>query len=820
MNVVAAIVDQIIRCFEHHGGPGHIQNLAPWKGEYRNGACRNHWQILDEDCRTSNAANRHTVTISDQSDHPCMPLTSLRLNPEVLTALGVATTTLIAATPVSSAAAESPWQGRRPPLSAAPSSQMRVDRSPTSSTQIPGSAQRPEAAPITQLPALTVTAPASFLAGPYTITETHAATRTNTPLLKIPQSVQVIDRQMIQDQDDRTLADALVNVSGVVPSQPDADLFLPILIRGFPAEVYVDGLPLFGNAAETAPTSLVGVRRFAVLKGPNAALYGGGLGAPLGGLINVESEAPSKDGKGYVAMRIGSDNTLDPYFDVTGPLSSRVNFRIAGEYQDNESWIDQVHGHRSSLKPSLSFQLSPKTKLSVYGQFNRDSRLEYSGLPAMQALAGKLERNAFPGTPEGQPETQNKSQIVTVQLQHTFNDTLKGQLTGRYYHNETAEYGSFVYPQLYPPDPATPTRYPIVPLDIIGHIDEAAFDANVTDSVHWLGGTHRWLAGVNYDRTNFSSDLGFNGVARGTIDLVDPRYDLSFGPRLATTLKQTDRYRTQAAYVQDQATYGRLGLTGSLRLTQLQFYEKEQNTDQTYRRVSPRLGATFDMWRGISLFAGYATGFRGAFAFTGQEAPKPITSDNVSGGFKLALADSGLYATLAFFRQTRENMPTADPTHPGFSIQTGQQRAQGVEADLTWEPVPAFSLTANYAYTDAEVTRDDTIPVGERLARVPRSSGRLAARYRWLSGPAKGLSLGAGVTALGAREDTLPNTVSVPGYALIDAQAAYTFSRYSVQVSGVNLGDNKAFNTYAYLGFPVVQPVQPRSVYLTLKVNL
>ena len=143
-----------------------------------------------------------------------------------------------------------------------------------------------------------------------------------------------------------------------------------------------------------------------------------------------------------------------------------------------------------------------------------------------------------------------------------------------------------------------------------------------------------------------------------------------------------------------------------------------------------------------------------------------------------------------------------------------------MEADVTWEPTPAFSLLANYAHTDAKVTDDDVIPVGDRLPRVPRNSGRIAARYRVLHGPAKGLAFGAGVTAFSAREITLPNSVSVSGYAAIDAQASYDFRRFTVGVSAVNLGGSRAFDSYQYLSFPVVIPTQPRSAFVTLKARI
>lgn len=114
-------------------------------------------------------------------------------------------------------------------------------------------------------------------------------------------------------------------------------------------------------------------------------------------------------------------------------------------------------------------------------------------------------------------------------------------------------------------------------------------------------------------------------------------------------------------------------------------------------------------------------------------------------------------------------------------------------------PLPALSLIANFAYTDAEVLQDNVIAVGDGLARVPRRSGHdsrhVAAHYRVLDGAAKGLSFGAGITAFTARQLTLPNSLQVPGYAVVDARASYDFGRYSVGISAVNLGNRKSFDT-------------------------
>ncbi|AXE63968.1 ligand-gated channel [Hyphomonas sp. CACIAM 19H1] len=657
----------------------------------------------------------------------------------------------------------------------------------------------------------------------YSVSGTASATRTDAPLIEVPQSVQVLTGALLREQDRRQLNEALINVSGVTPTRSDENLFIPPIMRGFPAEVYLDGLPIFaGNQQAYDPSSLTGVERIEVLKGPTATLYGGGLGTPLGGLINVASARPDAKRGGYVALRGGSFSTINPYGEFNAPLTDAISARIAAEYQSADSWIDLVEGERWSVQPSFLFELSPQTELLVQGQFNHRSSLEYSGIPAEQALAGTIERDVFPGSPIGQPRTENDNRIGTVSLRHIFSDQLELNVTGRYYRGTIDEYGSFVFPDLFPADPATPTVYPVAPVTMDTRTKEATFDANLTKRAEVLGGDHTLLLGVNYDRTDFYSGMGLfvSDTPSGTIDLADPDYNLSYTPQLPVNSYTDDRFETYAAYVQDQASYGRLHLTGGLRVTSLKFVENSNigvANDSTYTHVSPRIGATFDLVPGVAAYAGYATAFRAPFGFIGLASPRPETSDNLEGGLKLDLPATGLSGTVAAFRQVRDDVTVSDPDNLGFYIQSGRQRASGLELDLVWEPVPAFSLLANYAYTD---TRDEGVAPGDELTRVPNNSGRIAARYRVLDGSLKGLSFGAGVTAFSSRELTLPNTVAVPGYAAIDAQASYEFDHFTVGVSAINLGGREAFDPFSYFGNAIVAPNQPRSVFLTLKAGI
>ena len=619
----------------------------------------------------------------------------------------------------------------------------------------------------------------------YTAPTSESATRTDTPLVEVPQSVQVVTQSMLKEQGSRFLSDALVNVSGVRATKPQEALFAQPIVRGFPAEIYMNGLPAFGGtAASIDPTSLIGTERIEVLKGPAASLYGRG--------------------------------------DINTPIGDKVAARISADYQENDSWIDHVNGHQWSIQPSVAFQLSPETELLLRGQYEDRSQLEFSGLPAAQALSGQIDRNAFPGASSGQPHTTIENRTTTAELRHEVNDDTRLSVSAQYYEGKIRDNGGFIFPELLGADPATPTVYPIFKLYLPTSIRESTLDTNLSSRIESLGGSHELMVGASYDRTDFTSGVS-NAELIGELDLANPSYGISYGATPQTIVSQTNRYETKAVYLQDQATYGRFHLLGSLRLTQLNLKQQEQGVDTSYHRVTPRLGITYDLTESLALYAAYSTGFRGEFNYNGQETPKPELSRNYEAGVKLAYLDLGLSGTLAVFEQTRRNVSTPDPDPAkailGYSVQSGDQRARGIEADLVWEPTPALSLLGNYAYTQAQVTEDNTIPMGDVLARVPRHSGRLAARYRILDGAVKGLGFGAGITALSARELTLPNTVSVPGYALLDAQTSYDFDCYTISVSAVNLTGRKVFETYQYLGSPVVLPTQPRSAYLTLTAS-
>lgn len=646
-------------------------------------------------------------------------------------------------------------------------------------------------------------------------------TRTDVPLLNTPQSIQVLTRSLLEEQQVTTLADALANVAGVVPARPYEAVLVQPIIRGFNAQIFVDGLPAFGATAVIDPSSLAGVERIEVAKGPTATLFGGGLGAPVGGLINIVTKTPLETPRYAAAVRAGSFGTANPSWDLNQPLGDSVGVRFSGEYLSGSDFIADVGTQRLSLNPTMLLKFGPDTDLMLVGNYSKIEQREYSGLPAAVIGLPGVDPFQFSGARDA-PKTTIENAMFTGTLTHRFSDSISGSLQYRHYGSDFDEIASFIFPRFFPP---VGTAYPLVKAYLPTTVSENTVDASLTFSFATGPVEHVLLAGFQYDGTHYDAALAFDFTPIGIVDYARPQdNNVKFGPvpviDPATSLIQNDQYTTIAGYVQDQLSIGSFNLLASLRVTNLSYEQIEGGTtDESYTKVNPRIGATFDIAKGVALFAGWATGFRGTVGFIGLEPPVPETSDTIEGGIKFAMAN-GLSGTISGYQINRQNVPTADPDNPFLQVQTGAQRSTGFEADLIWEPDPSWSVLAAYAYTDAKVTADTSIPVGDRLARVPLNSGRFAVRYRVLDGSLAGLGVGAGVTAASSSELTLPNTETVDGYATVDAQVSYNWKQFSIGVNVQNLFNSGYFLPYQYLALPVAIPGQPRSAFVTFGVRL
>jgi len=136
--------------------------------------------------------------------------------------------------------------------------------------------------------------------------------------------------------------------------------------------------------------------------------------------------------------------------------------------------------------------------------------------------------------------------------------------------------------------------------------------------------------------------------------------------------------------------------------------------------------------------------------------------------------------------------------------------------DVVGQLLPGWNVIASYAYTDAFVSRDNTIPVGDQLLGVPYNSASLWTTYELQRGDLQGLGFGLGLVYAGERQVSLPNTFTVPSYLRTDATLFYRQNNYRIGLSVKNIFNTDIYDTDN--GFSIT-PEAPLTVLGTVSVQ-
>ncbi|WP_311276073.1 TonB-dependent siderophore receptor [Methylobacterium sp. WCS2018Hpa-22] len=662
-------------------------------------------------------------------------------------------------------------------------------------------------------------------AGPvqgYRAVTSVSATKTGTPIQETPQSVQVITRELIQDQQNLTVSETLQNVSGVTGPNALAFNQFYTLVRGFPAETYIDGLSTFFQPG--ARDLLNNVERIEVLKGPTGILYAGGS-APIGGIVNVVSKLPVFATFTEIGITGGSRGFVSPYFDINRPLTAdgTVLFRMTGQFQRDVPSVDFVETRSLAINPTVTFTNNAGTSLTLQGFYSRRTQPDYTGLPAVGTVdtsAFSIRRSLFPSS-TSVPDTSSEFYGITARFEHAFSDVWSTFTNFRFSRSLVNQPDQFVLGNA--PD-APPSSFLMSNALVRGNISEVSINPNLKANFD-LGPTRNvLLLSADFDRVK-DREFVSNFELFGPVDFNAPVFPAYVEPT-SRALTPDNAYVNAGLSLQLQTTlWERIHLLAGVRgaYVELDGLDRLTGTRSSLREVRPlpKAGAIVDVYKDgagnvVSLFADYSEGMR-VVPFLSTEAFKPETSQQIEGGLKVAFA-SGLSGTLAAFELARQNVATADPNNPFRQVQVGEQRSRGVELDLVWQPTPNWQILGSYAHIDATVTKDNTYAIGSRLMAVPSDSGRLWANYKFLDGTLRGVSLGAGLYAASRQAITLDNAYSTPAFMTLDAKASYTVDGWTYSLVGKNLADALYFEPYLFLDGRV-RPSNRRSIYATASVR-
>lgn len=658
-------------------------------------------------------------------------------------------------------------------------------------------------------------APAILVVGhhdSYASDATTSATKTNTPLIDVPQAISIISRDQLDDQGVEQLNDALRYVPGVVLGQGEGHRD-QVILRGqsSTADFFLDGLR--DDAQYYRP--LYNTERVEVLKGANAMIFGRGGG---GGVINRVSKAPS-----FGATKVAASGGVDSFgawslsADISQPLSDAVAIRLNGTYEELANHRDQYNGHFIGIAPTLGVKLGEATNLVLAYEYAEDRRLTDRGVPSLNGvpIAG-YDRTFFGDA------TINRSSVTAhvarARLDHEFSDNLSANFTGQYAYYDKF-YGNVL------PGVATATT-----VSFSGYASGAARDNWIGQgNLVWQGESgplrHTLLIGFeasNQDSTSTRRDVLFasagGGTALTTTAALARQIVLPATSYTAINRSTVSHVKAIGGYVQDQLELGdHVQIVAGLRYDDFRINSVNVINGFAASRSdgawSPRVGLIIKPQANISVYASYAKSFlpQSGDQFTVLDATTatlaPESFRNLEAGVKWDIRPA-LAFTAAIYQLDRTNTRSTDPV-TGNPVLTGASRVKGFEASLAGHITPDWQASLGYAVQDGEIRSTTTeATAGTRLAKLPRHQFSAWTRYD----VTPKLGFGLGLAHQSSQFATISNAVRLPGFTRLDAAIYYDVSKaFSLQLNVENLTDVRYYpSAHADSNIATGEPINAR----------
>jgi iron complex outermembrane recepter protein len=654
----------------------------------------------------------------------------------------------------------------------------------------------------------------------YRIPTASTATKTDASLRDVPQAIQVIPKQVLQDQQVRRLNEALKNAPGVIADNSERSVFEGFTIRGFSnRNIIRNGLRDDTNITSNVNTE--NIEQIEVLRGPASVLFGQG-GA--GGTINIVTKKPQSTPSYSFEGTIGSFDTYGGSIDFTGPLNNdkTLLYRLNASVSTTDTFIDFFERERFLIAPSLTWLMGKNTQLTLEAEYSDQKQPNDRGLPAVGTVLpnpnGKIPRNRFIGEPFDEIDKNNRQSLrIGYNFEHRFNEDW--QLRNNFNFSYLSVAQNSLFPSALLDDNRTLERGVVV-----AKFAQQAYnlDTNIIGNFKTGSIEHKLLFGIDLSR-----DISYNEGRvfereLAPLDIFNPIYRRdSLGAELDEFPNEPSISEGLGIYLQDQIALSEnfkfvLGGRFDIATQKSENAQGETTSSQQDEAFSPRIGIIYQPSQAISLYANYSRSFQQVTGTSFENTLfKPERGTQYEVGMKVDWTKN-LSSTLALYQITRSNVLTTDQRDPSgnTSIQTGEQRSRGVELDITGEIAPGWKIIGGYAYTDAQVTEDNDIPVGNRINNVPEHAFSLWSTYELQQGNLQGLGFGLGLFYVGERQRNLDNSFSLPSYLRTDAALFYRKNNFRAALNVQNLFDNAYFEAGESL--LRVYPGAPRTVKFTL----
>ncbi|MGV3770842.1 MAG: TonB-dependent siderophore receptor [Sphingobium phenoxybenzoativorans] len=640
------------------------------------------------------------------------------------------------------------------------------------------------------------------------VTAANAGTKTETPLIELPQPIKVITSEQFLSQGAISISDTVKYAAGVLANPYGRDTRVDgFNVRGLDALQFRDGMRDIFSYYASITSDPYNFSRVEIVRGPASVLFGQGS---IGGLVNLVSKTPDFETRGELNLVYGSYDRKEALGDVNIALADNLAIRAVGRVRDSGTYVDHVPDDRVMFAPSIRWQPTPDTDIVLTGLYQEDDTGSTSQfLPIVGTFRPNpgnpgetLDRYTFVGK-AGWDRYAGRSLQGGGSITHNFSDNIRLSLKARYIDSDLDYFTHYADSYTNPTNPYLVYGTDGRTIGLYADASNAKMNVFSTDNnLQFTFNTganieHKLLVGIDYS-WNKVGKRGVLGVE--TIDIYDIDYDAlqeytPTGPYAYESQKQL------GVYVQDQIRFfDRISMVLGARRDRVTGSSGQKDNATTFRA-----GVIGEIGAGISPFFSYTESFlpvAGNLQLPGGipgDPYRPQTGTQYEAGVKWQPGVNTLVTVTAFKIKERNRILYGANNS---TTQSGELNTKGFEFEASHTLPGNFELLVNYGYSKLKSETNTS------LDYMPRHTASLWSTKTFGVTDGAQLRLGAGVVYNGKSVSTglldpyglnpaIPAgelySLVTPSRTTVDALAEVTWEKWRFSLNATNLLNKQFF---------------------------
>ena len=640
---------------------------------------------------------------------------------------------------------------------------------------------------------------------------TVTANKMEEDLIKVPQSITVIDEVMLEEKGIKSVPDLVreipnmtanpsshgnvINFRGLNPS---------MFTNNNPVVIYIDGVAHSGR--EGFDASLANAERVEVLRGPQGTLYGKDA---IGAVINIVTKKPDNDWQGKIGAEYGTENYMRGVFNAGGALlDDKIFLGLNGQYSQDDGWITNDNPQRndefnkeSERRINLNLTATPTdaftARLSITNEYTQEYGLDGYGLPGGSRMSAFSRSDAEHVDIDVPTRIATENNAQSLGLSYDFGPLVLDSVTTHKLLNLDAKY-DFGFDN----NPLLAGLSQFDKTDVESWTQELRLSSTNTEGLRWVAGvyvdTEKREQGPYGMQTPYPPFGNFEMNAESETDtdtmaafgqVMIPfadQFELTLGGRYQRITKTIDL----AMYMLP------VGVSGPASYL--------LDADKTWDAFLPKAALSWqftDQWNTyVSYSQGYMPGGFNYFAMGGGEEEnrfEPQVSTNYEWGVK-GRFDRWSVAASMFYMDIEDIHVYKTVGGMWLTDNAKKAHSQGVEVEASWRPLDGLELTGALGLIEAKYDDYDTGSGdfdGKNIEQTPAYSIRAGAAYTHPSGFYGRIdALNQGATYF--YDDGNKEFAKQNGYTLVDAKLGYRLDNWDFYVYGRNLLDEEYVNMF------------------------